>query len=112
MTESDDFDCGIEEESVWDRMLLGEATPGDAMELREMAEENVRLRAESEGRRNVLFEKAEELRQAWQRAEIAEAEVARLRKIEAAARKVSSGLPSGGPWGALNELRAALEAKP
>jgi hypothetical protein len=41
----DDFDCGIEEESVWDRILLGETTPGDAMELREMAEENVRLRA-------------------------------------------------------------------
>jgi hypothetical protein len=39
-------------------------------------------------------------------------ETARLRKIEAAARKVSSGLPSGGPWGALNELRATLEAKP
>jgi hypothetical protein len=46
MTESDDFDCGIEEESVWDRMLMGDSTPGDVAELREMAEENARLRAE------------------------------------------------------------------
>jgi hypothetical protein len=103
----DDFDCGIEEESVWDRILLGEATPEDAMELREMAEENVRLRAEVARLSTLAYaypgpKVDASLRQ----------EVARLRKIEAAARKVSSGLPSGGPWGALNELRATLEAKP
>lgn len=40
-----------------------------------------RLRSESEGRRKTLFEKSEEVRSEWTRAEKAEAEVKRLQEL-------------------------------